>query len=158
MFSSRRSRAEEVGHLFVGSSVAQQQPRAASPSTHSSDFNNAPLAMTSPQVTPSNSPKYLASQRSIDRQDQRTCLWFFFFFLNSYLNLKSSLFSESQVIKTDTRSSSVSWRRISNQPSCQTRLFLSTVPPYHLLSLSMLITFRAELSKQHFRRCCAFTK
>lgn len=56
-------------------------------------------------------------------------------FFNSYLNLKSSLFLKSQVIKTDTRSSSVSWRRISNQPSCQTRLFLSTVLPYHLLSL-----------------------
>lgn len=41
---------------------ALQQPEAASPSSQSSDFNNAPLPTTSPLVAPSVSPKNLTDE------------------------------------------------------------------------------------------------
>lgn len=157
------SRAEEVGHLSVclsvGSRVAQQQPEAASPSSHSSDFNNTPLAMTSPRVTPSVSPKMI-SQTSPENVPLLP------FDPSSKTKSTADLqdYKPHEVVTSQISSSSFSFSVargeyiITDLSHCVKGSYFLSKRATPSSPLSTLITFRVELSKHHFRRCCAFTK
>ncbi|CAB1434255.1 unnamed protein product [Pleuronectes platessa] len=56
---------EEVWHLSVASSVTLQQTGAASPSSHSSGFHNAPLERRLPQRLPHSHPRTRRPRRTV---------------------------------------------------------------------------------------------
>lgn len=151
--------AEGVVHLSAGSSVAQQQPEAASPSSHSSDFNNAPLAVTSPWVTPSVSPKNpdVPEEHWQTSQENTSVMLFFYASYNSkstaadLQDYKPHI--ESLNLKQDPVLRASRWiYNHTPQPVCEKKLFCQkeSSPPR-----SMLISFRVQLTEHHFRMCCA---